>query len=304
MQFCINYCKLSDVTHHDAYPLARIHVTLDSLASSVLFTTLDLASGYWQVEVNPEQKEKPAFSTSRGYFEFNVMPVGLTNAPETFQRLMECTLAGLSGLHCLIYLDDIMFSANFVDHLTCLSAVLDRLKTAGLKLKPAKCSFAQSHVCYLGNYISSNGIEPDKAKLSAVTTYPTPCNHKEIKQFIGLSSYHRRFISCYAEIAQPLHWLFCKNSKVFNWTTECDKSFNILKTKLTLPPILAFPRFTIPFIVATDASNYGIGGILSQVQDGQERVIAYWSQQLQKAERNYSTIECEALAVVGAVKEF
>ena len=171
-------------------------------------------------------------------------------------------------------------------------------------MKPAKCSFAQSHACYLGHNISSDGIEPDKAKLSAVTTYPTPRNHKEVKQFIGLSNYYRRFISCYAEIAEPLHQLLCKSSKGFNWTTEFDKSFNILKTKLTSPLILAFPRFMIPFIVATDASNHTIGGILSQVQDGQERVIAYWSRQLQKAERNYSTIEREALAVVGAVKEF
>ena len=300
--FCVDYCKLNDATHHDAYHLPRIDVTLDSLAGSTLFTTLDLASEYRQVEVNPEHKEKTAFSTSRGHFEFNVIPLGLTNSPATFHRLMECTLEGLSGLHCLIYLD--VFSANFDDHLTRLSAVFDRLRTAGLMLKPTKCSFAQTHVCYLGHNISSDGIEPDKAQLSAITTYPTPHNHKEVKQFIGLSNYYRCFIRGYAEITKPLHQLQCKGSKVFNWTNEYDKSFNILKIKLTSPPILAFPRFTIPFVVATDASNHAIGGILSQLQNGQERVIAYWSRQLQKAEKNYSTTEREALAVVGAVKEF
>ena len=172
-RFCVDYCKLNNVTHHDAYPLPCIDTTLDSLAGSKLFTTLDLASGYWQVEVDPKHKEKTAFSTSRGNFEFNIMPFGLMNAPATFQRLMECTLAGLSGMHCLIYLDDIIvFSANFADHLTRLSSVFDRLRVAGLKLKPEKCHFAKTHVTYLGHVISNEGITPDKAKITSVANYP------------------------------------------------------------------------------------------------------------------------------------
>ena len=137
-----------------------------------------------------------------------------------------------------------------------------------------------------------------------MANYPAPKNSKEVKQFIGLSNYYRRFIPSYAAIAEPLHRLLCKCSKAFHWTPECDNSFNTLKTKLTTPPVLAFSQFEMPFIVATDASDHAIGGVLSQLQDGQEKVIAYWSRQLQKAERNYSTIEREALAVVGAVKEF
>ena len=149
-RFCVDYRKLNNVTHHDANPLPHIDATQDSLAGSTLFTTLDLASGYWQVEVDAEHKEKTAFSTSKGHFEFNVMPFGLTNAPATFQRLMECTLAGLSGMHCLIYLDDIIvFSASFNDHLIRLSSVFDRLRAAGLKLKPEKCHFTKTHVTYL-----------------------------------------------------------------------------------------------------------------------------------------------------------
>ena len=304
-RFCIDYRKLNGATHRDAYPLPRVDTTLDSLAGSTLFTTLDLASGYWQVEVAQQDKEKTAFSTSKGHFEFNVMPFGLTNAPATFQRLMECTLAGLSGEQCLIYLDDIIiFSSTFDEHLKRLVSVFDRLRAANLKLKAKKCYFARKQVIYLGHVISSKGIEPDKTKIAAVATYPTPQNSKEVKQFMGLSNYYRRFIPAYAQIAEPLHRLLKKNSKSFHWTAECEASFNTLKSKLTTSPVLAYPRFTDPFIVSTDASDKAIGGVLSQVQNGHERVIAYWSRQLQKAERNYSTIEREALAVVGAVKEF
>ena len=142
--------------------------------------------------------------------------------------------------------------------------------------------------------ISTQGIEPDDKKLAAVTAYPTPRNNKEVKQFIGLSNYYRRFIPHYAQIAEPLHRLLRKTSKSFNWTSECDTSFNTLKAKLTSPPILAYSHFADPFIVSTDASDKAIGGVLSQLRNGQDRVIAYWSRQLSKAERNYSTIEREA----------
>lgn len=304
-RFCIDYRRLNTITHKDAYPLPRIDETLDSLSGAQYFTTLDLASGYWQVEVKEEHKEKTAFSTPFGHFEFNVMPFGLTNAPATFQRLMECVLAGLSPEECLIYLDDvIIFSSSFIDHLKSLYNVLERLRSSGLRLKLKKCQFAKQQVLYLGHIVSSKGVQPDPKNTEAVILFPTPTDIKELRQFLGLTNYYRKFIKDYAKIANPLYELTRKTARGYQWSSSCQESFETLKQKLVNPPVLVYPDFRVPFIVHTDASESAIGGILSQNQEGRERVIAYWSRQLQKSERNYSTIEREALAVISAVKEF
>ena len=304
-RFCIDYRKLNAVTCRDAYPLPRIDSTLDSLSGATYFTTLDLASGYWQVEVEEADKEKTAFSTLEGHFEFNVMPFGLTNAPATFQRLMECVLAGLVGEECLIYLDDIIvFSSTFKEHLLRLSRVFQALCDAGLQLKPSKCHLALKQVRYLGHIVSKDGITPDNDKISAVIGYPVPSNAKQLKQFLGLSNYYRRFIRNYALIAEPLHKILRKSKQPFQWNEACQHAFETLKQKLTTPPILTYPNFKEPFLVYTDASEVAVGGVLGQIQDGKEVVISYWSRQLTKAEKNYSTIEREALAAVCTIKEF
>ena len=305
-RFCIDYRKLNAVTHQDAYPLPRIDATLESLAGSTLFTTLDLASGYWQVEIEEDDKEKTAFSTEKGHFEFNVMPFGLTNAPATFQRLMECILAGLTGEQCLIYIDDIIvFSASFPEHLERLTNVFLKLQDAGLKLKTEKCKFVQKAVKYLGHVVSAEGICPDPAKTEVVVSYPVPTSAKEVKQFMGLCNYYRRFVKDYSKIAAPLFKLLSKeNAKFFAWNSASQNAFEELKSRLVSPPIQAYPDFKQPFLLHTDASDAAIGAVLSQVQGGTECVIAYWSRKLQKAERNYSTTEREALAVVASLKEF
>ena len=207
-RFCIDYRKVNTVTQKDAYPLPRVDDLLDTLAGSRLFSTLDLISGYWQVEIHPRDKEKTAFCTSEGLYEFNVMPFGLCNGPATFQRLMDLLLAGVQWSSCLVYLDDIIvLGKTFEDHLKHLSQVFQKLRDAKLKLKVKKCSFCGETVQFLGHVVSSQGVTADLAKIQKVVDWPAPTNKCEVQQFLGLVSYYRRFIRNCAQIAKPLYQL-------------------------------------------------------------------------------------------------
>ena len=228
-RFCIDYRKVNSLTRKDAYPIPKIDETLDTLAGARLFSTLDLRSGYWQVQVNPEHWEKTAFCTSEGLFEFNVMPFGLCNAPATFQRLMDSVLAGLHWKTCLVYIDDIIVvGKSFDEHLCNLQAVLERLRQAGLKLHPRKCQLLRHKVTYLGHVVSAQGIAPDPDKTDRVNHWLTPQSAKEVQQFLGLANYYRRFIKNFASVTKPLHRLTEKGRK-FKWTQESDQAFNTLK---------------------------------------------------------------------------
>ena len=304
-RFCVDYRKVNSVTRKDAYPLPRVDDTLDTLAGSKWFSTLDLLSGYWQVEVDPEDRQKTAFCTPDGLFEFKVMPFGLCNAPATFQRLMDTVLAGLQWTNCLVYLDDvIILGRTFEEHLANLKAVLDRFREAGLKLKPSKCALCQPEVEFLGHIVSAEGVATDPAKTDKVAKWPVPKSRREVQQFLGLANYYRRFVHNFAEIARPLHHLTEKTT-IFRWTTECQDAFEDLKHRLVSAPILAFPDCSKPFVLDTDASDSGIGAVLSQVQeDSTERVIAYASRALSKPERQYCVTRRELLAVVVFIQHF
>ena len=303
-RFCVDFRKVNQVTKKDAQPLPRIDDTLDALGSAQWFSTLDLASGYWQVEVDPADKEKTAFATQQGLFQFKVMPFGLCNAPGTFQRLMERVLAGLNWASCLVYLDDIIiFSKDVPEHLKRLREVFERLKGAGLKVKPTKCFLMRRCVHYLGHIVSAKGVETDPGKIRCIQEWPVPKNVKELRQFLGIASYYRRFVKSFAQKASPLYRLTEKGRK-WSWTIECGEAFAKLKQALVSPPILAFPDFNCDFVVDTDASTEGLGAILSQQTVDGERVISYTSRTLTKAERQYCATRKEMLALVWGMRQF
>ena len=303
-RFCIDFRQVNGLTRKDAQPLPRIDDALDTIGECCYFSTLDLASGYWQVEVSPEDREKTAFSTPYGLYQFRVMPFGLCNAPATFQRLMEEVLAGLHWTNCLVYLDDIIvFSQTIEDHLDKLREVFSRLRDAGLKIKPTKCHLLQRSVHYLGHVVSAEGIKTDPEKIRSVSDWPTPSNRKELKQFLGLVSYYRRFVRGFSQLASPLYAL-TEKSKESGWTDKCSEAFFELKKRLVTAPVLTLPRFDMEFIVDTDASGDGIGAVLSQRINERELVVAYASRVLSRAERKYCATRREMLALVWAARHF
>ena len=309
-RFCVDYRRLNEVTHKDSYPLPRIDDTIDALSGVEWFSTLDLKSGYWQVQLDENSKEKTAFSTGHGLWQFKVMPFGLCNGPATFERLMEQVLAGLPLSTALVYLDDILVPGQSFSHqLTNLRKVFERLRAAKLKLSPKKCLLFRREVKYLGHVVSKNGISPDPDKVNAVMSWPTPTSATEVKSFLGLCSYYRRFIPHFSNIAHPLHQ--CATTVPFCWSTESDNAFYQLKSSLTQAPFLTYPDPGAMFILDTDASGTGIGAVLSQVSSPehcsnpeQERVVAYYSCTLSQPERRYCVTRKELLAVVKAIKHF
>ena len=286
--------------------MPRIDETIESLAGAEWFSTLDLASDYWQVPVADCDRAKTAFATRKGLFQWKVMPLGLANAPANFSRLMEMVLCGLNWERCLVYLDDIIvFGTSFDQALTSLVSVLERPRKAGLRLKLSKCSLFQSSVKFLGHVLSKEGVACDPDKISCVRDWETPKCVTEVRSFLRFASYmyYRRFIPNFATIAAPLTKLTEKHSR-FSWNEACVEAFDALKKKLINAPVLAYPQQEGLLILDTDASSVSISGCLSQVQNGEERILAYGRKSLSSAQRKYCTTKCELLAVVQFVRHF
>lgn len=300
----IDYRALNEKSIADAYPLPNILEILDQLGSAKYFSVFDLASGFHQIGMNPKDAEKTAFSTPFGHYEFKRMPFGLKNAPATFQRLMDAVLTGLQGTELFVYLDDIViYARSLSEHREKFEKLARRLRKANLKLQPSKCAFLQKEVAYLGHRISEDGVRPSVEKLQAVKQFPTPKNVREVREFLGLAGYYRRFIDSYSRISKPLTNLL-KKDHGFDWDKDQERAFTTLRDALCKEPVLAYPNFDLEFNVTTDASGYAVGAVLSQGKIGTDRPIAYASRLLNGAELNYSTIEKECLALVYAVQHF
>lgn len=303
-RFCTDYRKLNEVTKGDAHPLPNITEILDQLGGMRYFSTLDLSAGFHQIEIKESDKEKTAFSTPQGHFEYERMPFGLKGAPATFQRLMNEVLRGLIGSICFVYIDDIVcYGRDLTESIDNLEKVFVRLREHKLLLNVEKCSLLHTSVTYLGHIVSRDGVSPDPSKIAAVKNYPEPKNVKELKSFLGLAGYYRRFIKDFAKIAKPLNALF-KEGVEYCWSAAQEEAFSTLKNMLTSQPILQYPDFSKEFLLTTDASTEALGAVLSQGELGKDKPIAYASRTLNNAERNYSTTQQELLAIVWAVKQF
>ncbi|XP_057768171.1 uncharacterized protein LOC130988364 [Salvia miltiorrhiza] len=273
LRMCIDYRELNKVTLKNKYPLPRIDDLFDQLKGASVFSKIDLRSGYHQLKIRPEDVPKTAFRTRYGHYEFVVVPFGLTNAPAVFMDLMNRVFHPYLDKFVLVFIDDILiYSKNEKDHEEHLRIVLETLRTERLYAKFSKCEFWLSEVTFLGHIVSSEGIKVDPEKVQAVREWRSPTNPNEIRSFLGLAGYYRRFMEGFSKIARPMTQLLRKGIK-FSWTEECEKSFQELKEKLTTAPVLAVPTADKEYVIYTDESKNGLGCVL--MQEG--RVIAYAS---------------------------
>ena len=306
IRLCVDYRRLNSVTAVDAYPMPRADELIDQLGKAKYITTLDLARGYWQVPMSDQDKGKTAFTTPKGLYQFNVMPFGLSGASATFQRMMDGLLRGLESFTSA-YIDDIIiFSETWEDHIKHVREVLERLRKGKLKAKMKKCRFGMRECHFLGHVVGNGNLRPEPEKIRAVEQFPKPTTKKQIRGFLGLTGYYRKFIGDYARIALPLTDLTKKSlpDKV-KWSEECERAFNTLKEVLCKSPILRNPDFTKTFFLQTDASDRGLGAVLSQLDDeGKDHPVAYYSRKLLPREERYSTVEKECLAIKLGVEAF
>ncbi|KAJ9567011.1 hypothetical protein OSB04_002977 [Centaurea solstitialis] len=297
-RMCIDYRELNKITIKNRYPLPRIDDLFDQLQGATYFSKIDLRSGYHQMRVREEDIAKTAFRTRYGHYEFLVMPFGLTNAPAVFMDLMNRVCRPYLDKFVIVFIDDILiYSQSKEDHEQHLRSILELLKAEELYAKFSKCEFWIREVHFLGHVVNKEGIHVDPAKIEAIKKWEAPKTPTEIRQFLGLAGYYRRFIANFSKIAQPLTALTQKDKK-FIWGEKQEEAFQVLKHKLCNAPILALPEGTDNFVVYCDASHQGLGCVLMQ----NEKVIAYASRQLKVHEKNYTTHDLELGAVVFALK--
>ena len=301
-RMCVDYRKLNSITVTENWPLPVIRDILDRLNGSNWFSTLDLKSGYWQIEMSPNSIAKTAFSTPDGHYEFLRVPFGLKNAPSHFSRIMHQTLGAFNFVE--IYLDDMtIHSKTFEDHIMHVKKVIDALRASNLKINSEKCTWFAKTIKVLGHVVTNSTVSMDPSKVSAIKERDAPKTVKQVQQFLGICNYYRRFIKNFSGICSPLFQLLQKDHK-WDWTDTHQKAFDEMKSCLIEYPILRHPDMSKPFLLHTDASGYAIGAILSQKDGDDEYVCAYESRILKGAELHYGITEKECLAVVFGIKKF
>lgn len=302
-RFCTDFRKVNAVTVPDAHPLPLIDDCIDEIGPAEYVSKLDMLKGYWQVPLTPRASEISAFVTPDHFLQYTVMPFGLCNAPATFQRLVNKVLGNVS--HCKAYLDDIVvYSDDWNTHMATLRDVFKCLADASLTLNLFKCEFGRGSVLYLGQQVGRGQVRPVDAKTTAIAAFPVPTTRRELRRFLGMAGYYRRFCKNFSTVAAPLTAL-TSPLKPFAWSSECQQSFEDLKCLLSCNPVLSAPNFSLPFKLEVDASAVGAGAVLLQEDlQGIDHPVAYFSRKFDKHQLRYSTIEKETLALLYALQHF
>ena len=303
MRLCTDFRKVNSVTVRDCYPLPRIDDIIDSVGKAKYVTKIDLLKGYYQVELTEKAKLISAFITPFGLFEYQVMPFGMTNAPSTFQRIINSTIQGLKGVYA--YLDDIIVVADsWEEHIVILSLLFKRLTEARLTINLKKSTFGHGTVSYLGHIVGGGEVRPKTANVDSILNYPIPNTRKALKRFLGMVSYYRKFCCNFSKVAIPLYNL--TSPKVsYNWNDACQAAFEQLKHFLSSDPVLKSPDFDKTFFLQVDACDLGAGGVLLQEsEDGLLHPVSYTSSKFNPHQMAYSTIEKELLSLVLALRKY
>jgi len=306
VRFCIDYRALNRISEFDGEPLPDIDLLFSRLGKARYFSKVDLSKGYWQIPVRESDKAKLAFSVPQGQFTFSVMPFGLQSAVAVFSRMMRKLLDPLQREDIVNFMDDCLIATETWEaHLEALEALFKRLREAGLTARPTKVFIGFKELDFLGHRVGHGLRWPEAAKLDKIKSAKRPETKREVRAFIGLLSFYRKYVPNFAALAVPLTNLTRKGAKNrVEWTEACEDAFTSLKDRLMKQPALCLPDFSLPFVVQTDASDFGLGAVLAQERDDDLQPVMFASRKLNDAETRYTTSEKECLGVVWAVRKF